>query len=152
MTGRTGRPKLLIALLVTLLTPPHGSYRGFPETRGEAYERREGRRDHRRHGRTTAAIGGCTYGWKALTRLRELRLERLARTHPVASRPPIEVEAARLRRMLQRREELLGSTSGATRTHLIALDSAIVDSASELADAVGVERPHRVPSVSLPRG
>ncbi len=100
----------------------------------------------------TAAIGGCIYGWKALTRLRELRLERLARTHPVASRPPIEVEAARLRRMLQRREELLGSTSGATRTHLIALDSAIVDSASELADAVGVERPHRVPSVSLPEG
>ena len=75
-----------------------------------------------------------------------------SREHIRGVTPPIEVEAARLRRMLQRREELLGSTSGATRTHLIALDSAIVDSASELADAVGVERPHRVPSVSLPEG
>jgi len=100
----------------------------------------------------TVAIGGCLYGWKALARLRQLRLERRARTHPVASRPPIEVEAARLRRMLQRREELLGSTGGATRTHLIALESAIVDSASELADAVGVERSRRVPAVSLPEG
>jgi hypothetical protein len=98
----------------------------------------------------TAVVGGCLYGWKGLVRLRQLRLERRARTHPLAPRPPIEVEAARLRRMLRRREELLHSTGSATRTHLVALESAIVDTASELADAVGVERPVRVPSASLP--
>jgi len=100
----------------------------------------------------TAAIGGCLFGWKALTRFHRLRLERRARMQPRASRRPIEVEAARLRLMLQRREDLLGSTGSATRTHLIALESAIVDTASELADAVGVERPRRLPSVSLPEG
>lgn len=100
----------------------------------------------------TAAVGALLVSWRAAARLRQLRLEHRARTHPVAPRPPIEVEAARLRRMLQRREELLGSTGSATRTHLIALESAILDSASDLADAVGVERPDRPRSTSLPEG
>jgi hypothetical protein len=100
----------------------------------------------------TAALGALVYGWTAFDRIRRFRLERRARTHPVASRAPIEVEAARLRRMLRHREELLASSGSATRTHLVALESAIVDSASDLADAVGVERPQHLPSASLPEG
>jgi hypothetical protein len=100
----------------------------------------------------TAAVGGLVYGWTAFARIRRFRLERRARIHPLASRAPIEVEAARLRRMLQRREELLASAGSATRTHLVALESAIADSASDLADAVGVERPQHLPSSALPEG
>jgi hypothetical protein len=100
----------------------------------------------------TAAVGGVLYGSKAVIRLRQLSLERHARLHPRASRSPIELNAARLRQMLERREELLRSTDSAMRTHLVALEYAIFDTASELADAVGVERPGRPPAGYLPDG
>jgi hypothetical protein len=100
----------------------------------------------------TAAVAGVLYGSKAVVRLRQLSLDRRARRHPLASRPPIEVSAARLRRMLVRREVLLRSTDSAVRTHLVALEHAIFDTASDLADALGVERPGPRPVGSLPEG
>ena len=100
----------------------------------------------------TAAVAGVLYGSKAVVRLRKLSLDRHARLHPLASRPPIEVSAARLRRMLERREALLRSTDSAQRTHLVALEHAIFDTASEIADALGVERPDRQPAGSLSEG
>jgi hypothetical protein len=98
----------------------------------------------------TAAVAGVLYGSRAVVRLRQLRLDRRARLHPQASRAPIEVNAARLRQMLRRREELLRSTDSALRTHLVALEYAIFDTASDLADALGVERPGPRPAGSLP--
>jgi hypothetical protein len=98
----------------------------------------------------TAAVSGVLYGGKAIVRLRQLSLDRRARLHPLASRPPIEVSARRLRQMLQRREELLRSTDSAVRTHLVALEHAIFDTASDIADALGVERPGPRPAGSLP--
>src|SRR3954451_3818850 len=100
----------------------------------------------------TAAVAAAVYGMKAIARLRQLELERHARLHPEPTRPPIEVTAARLRQMLARRDELLRSTDSATRTHLVALEQAIVDTASDLADALGVERPERRPAGPLPDG
>jgi len=100
----------------------------------------------------TAAVAAGLYGWKAVVRLRQLSLERRARVHPLAPRLPIEVSAARLRWMLERREELLHSTDSAVRTHLVALEHAIVDTASDIADALGVQRPGRLPAGSLPEG
>jgi hypothetical protein len=98
----------------------------------------------------TAAVAGVLYGGKAVVRLRQLVLDRRARLHPLASRPPIEVSAARLRQMLRRREELLRSTDSAVRTHMVALEHAIFDTASDVADALGVERPAPRPAGSLP--
>jgi len=98
----------------------------------------------------TAAVAGLLFGGKAVVRLQQLRLDRRARLHPLATRPPIEVSVARLRRMLERREELLRSTDSAVRTHLVALEYAIFDTASDVADALGVERPGRPPAGSLP--
>ena len=98
----------------------------------------------------TAAVAGVLYGSKAVVRLRKLSLDRRARLHPQASRAPIEVTAARLRQMLARREALLRSTDSAVRTHLVALEHAIFDTASDLADALGVERPARRSAGSLP--
>lgn len=100
----------------------------------------------------TAAVAGVVYGSKAVSRLRRFTLDQRARLHPLAPRPPIEVSAARLRRMLERREQLLRSNDSAQRTHLVALEHAIVDTASDLADALGVERPAARPVGSLPEG
>jgi hypothetical protein len=100
----------------------------------------------------TAAIAAALWAHRVLVRLRQAGLERRARLHPVASRAPIEVSAARLRQMLRRREDLLRSTDSAVRTHLVALDLAIVDTASDLADALGLERPERRPATPLPDG
>jgi hypothetical protein len=100
----------------------------------------------------TAAVAGVLYGSRAVVRLQRLRLDRRARLHPLSSRAPIEVSAARLRQMLQRREELLRSTDSALRTHLVALEHAIFDTASDLADALGVERPARQAAGSLHEG
>ena len=98
----------------------------------------------------TAAVAGILYGYKAAVRLRQLSLDRRVRLHPVASRPPIEASAARLRQMLERREALVRSTDSAVRTHLVALEHAIFDTASDIADALGVERPGPRPAGSLP--
>ena len=98
----------------------------------------------------TAAVGGALYAHRVVVRLRQAGLERRARRHPVASRAPIEISAGRLRQMLRRREELLRSTDSAVRTHLVALDLAIVDTASDLADALGLVWPERRPPTPLP--
>jgi hypothetical protein len=76
--------------------------------------------------------------------VRRLAAKRKVDTIPQSSRPPIEQLAADLRRLLQQHETLRRATGMAMRgRHLLALEGAITDCATEAARALDLPVPDR---------
>jgi hypothetical protein len=92
----------------------------------------------------TLAVGAVLYLPRGVRAVRRLVANRKVDTTLRPSRPPIEQLAADLRRLLQQHETLRRSTGVAMRgRHLLALEGAITDCATEAASALDLPAPNR---------
>jgi hypothetical protein len=92
----------------------------------------------------TLAIAAVLNLPRGVRATRRLAAKRKVETTPQPSHPPIEQLAADLRRLLQRHETLRRTTGVAMRgRHLLALESAITDCATDAATALDLPAPDR---------